>query len=372
MKKTKVLIAAGGSGGHIFPAVALARNLREDKGVSEVRFVGGNKELDRRIFKKEGLDFFLLTANKLPYKISFKLVSFFIKLSFDFIKSLFIILTYRPDVVVGFGGYVSFPIIFAAFIFKVPRIVHEQNVVAGRANKVLFKIADKVAISFKETEKFLKGGDAGKVVFTGNPIRREIFKDDKTFGNRSLGLSESKFTILVVGGSQGAHFLNETFVSALRELSEESRRALQVIHLTGVKDYEWALKAYSELAGLQYRVYSFLDRIEEAYSASDLIVTRSGASALFEIALFGKPMIIVPYPFAMSHQLENANAFAKKGAAVVVEEKGLSPHIFKDIISKLLADKEKLSNMGRAAKSLSVKDASDNLAREVLKLSEEK
>ena len=145
------------------------------------------------------------------------------------------------------------------------------------------------------------------------------------------------------------------------------RKGLQVIHITGIKDYEGVSHSYEKL-GLENRTHSFIDRIEDAYSASDLVVTRSGASAVFEVAYFGRPMVLVPYRFALSHQSENAKVFAKRGAAVLLEEKGLTAEIFKETLSRLIYDRNRLNEMGRAAKSMSVQNASDNMVSEILEL----
>lgn len=363
----RILIAAGGSGGHIFPAVALARTLKEKDGSLNIKFVGSNKALDRRIFEKEGFGYSLLSANKLPYKLTPQVILFFVRSAFDLVRSFFIIVSYRPDVVIGFGGYVSCHIIFFAYLFRIPKIVHEQNAVPGRANKILFRLADSIAISFEETRRYIGGPDRKKIIFTGNPIRPEMFGADRAHAIKSFGLEEGKFTILVIGGSQGAHFLNETFINTLSTFDERIRSSLQVIHLTGLKDYEWALGAYGGL-GLVNRVYSFIDRIEEAYSASDLVITRSGASAIFEIASFGKPMILVPYPFAMSHQSENARVFSEKGAAIEIEERVLTARTFKDNILGLLNDRSRLNKLAESAKGLSVPEASGRLAGQVLRM----
>lgn len=363
----KILIVAGGSGGHIFPAIALARTLKDRAADIDIRFVGSNNALDKRIFEKEGFPFSVISSNKLPGKASWRLPLFFVKLVSDMLSSSLILLSYRPDIVAGFGGYVSFPMIFFASLFGIPRILHEQNVSAGRANKFLFRFADKIAISFKETGPLL-GPYAGKAVFTGNPVRREIFRDDRELGISRFGLDERRFTILVIGGSQGAHFLNETFIRSLNGTEEALRGTLQVIHITGIKDYEWAIKEYDCLKGIEARVYSFIDRIEEAYSASDLVVTRSGASAIFELAFFAKAMILVPYPFANAHQAENAQIFSEKGAAVKLDERSLSVKLFKDTLLGLVNDKDRLRKMGESARTLSVPNASSNLADEVLSL----
>jgi UDP-N-acetylglucosamine--N-acetylmuramyl-(pentapeptide) pyrophosphoryl-undecaprenol N-acetylglucosamine transferase len=229
---------------------------------------------------------------------------------------------------------------------------------------MLFRFADRIAISFKETKTYLSAYEE-KVVFTGNPIRASLLKNDKRGGIKKFGLDPEKFTMLVMGGSQGAHNLNKAFLRALSEMDKSVRSSLQIIHITGVTDYGWAGGAYKELS-VEHRVHSFLDSIEEAYSASDLIVTRSGASAIFEIAYYGKPMILIPYPFALSHQSENAGIFSKRGAAVQIEEKDLSSGIMKDKIEYLLKDRKKMSEMGENARRISVPDSSHSLAREVL------
>ncbi len=362
----KILIASGGSGGHIFPAIALAEELRLKESSADIMFVGSDKALDRRIFEKEGFKYRLLSANKLPYKASFNTLLFALKLSIDILKSLTIIINYKPDAVVGFGGYISSPVIVAAYILGVPRMVHEQNVVPGRANAMLFRFADRIAVSFNETKDHL-GIYAKKAVFTGNPIRASLLKDDKPGNIKKLGLDPKKFTILVIGGSQGAHNLNKAFLESLSKMGEDIRHTLQIIHITGVADYGWANSAYKELS-IEHRVYSFLDRIEEAYSASDLVVTRSGASAIFEIAYFGRPMILIPYPFALSHQSENARIFSARGAALKIDEKDLSGDIMQDRIEGLLKDRNKLSEMGGSARRMSAPNSSRSLAEAVLSI----
>ena len=361
----KVVIAAGGSGGHIFPAVALARRLEKKGRGANILFVGSRKELDRRIFEKEKFDHRLISGNKMPYGVSLKMVPFAFMLFADVLRALSILFSFRPDVVVGFGGYVSWPVTISAFLLGIPRVVHEQNVVPGRANKILFKIADSIALSFDRSTDLL-GGNGHKAVVTGNPIRDSMFKDDKASGIRRFGLSSDKFTILVIGGSQGARSLNRTFVNALSGLDMEKKKRIQVIHITGIKDYDEVSRAYEE-TGLENRTHSFIDRIEDAYSASDLVVTRSGASAIFEIAFFGRPMVLVPYPYAMSHQTENARVFADNGAAVMFDEKKMDVESFRNTISALVDDRRRLDVMASSAKSLGVPGAADALANLVIK-----
>ncbi|MFA6078534.1 MAG: undecaprenyldiphospho-muramoylpentapeptide beta-N-acetylglucosaminyltransferase [Candidatus Omnitrophota bacterium] len=363
----RILIAAGGSGGHIFPAVALARKLKEKEGSVDILFVGSDKAIDKSIFIKEGFRYALLSSNKLSYKKSIKTVIFFLRLILDSIRSFFIVASYRPDSVAGFGGYVSAPISLAAYILRVPVIAHEQNVVPGRANKILFNIARTIALSFKETGSRL-GKNAAKVVFTGNPIRATLVRSDRAESLKKHGFGADKFTMLVMGGSQGAHVLNEKFVHAVSMMEESARKNIQVIHITGIKDYSWAVREYEKM-GIDHRVYSFTDNIEDAYSASDLVVTRSGASAIFEVALFGKPMILVPYPFAMSHQAENARVFTKNGAAIEIDEKDLQPEVFRDRIVSLINNRSALDALASGARKMGMPQASDDLAQAVLRVS---
>lgn len=362
----KIIIAAGGSGGHIFPAIALGSSLSAPGKNIEIMYIGSDKALDRRIFEKEGVRYKVLSANKLAYNISVRTAAASFKLLADIFRAISIISSYRPDVAVGFGGYVSFPVIFAARLFGIPTIVHEQNVVPGRANRLLFNLAERIAVSFEETKGSI-GKYAGKCVFTGNPVRAGISASGRAAGVKRFGLDEKKFTILVIGGSQGASFLNRTFVAALSSMNSESRSSIQAIHITGVKDYEWALKSYGEL-GIEHRVHSFVDKIEDVYAPADIVITRSGASAIFELALLQKPMILIPYPFAMSHQLDNALVFSGKGAALLVEEKDLSAGHLTGLILGLVHNRSRMESLSDAAGRLAQPRAADNLAGEVIAL----
>jgi len=208
-------------------------------------------------------------------------------------------------------------------------------------------------------------GRKNKFSITGNPIRSRGIVPDRAAALKSFGLDAAKLTVLVMGGSQGAHVLNESFVRSIALMERSFRAGLQIIHLTGVKDYEWAVAEYCKMGAgedMATRVHSFIDRIDDAYSAADLVVTRAGASALFEVAYFEKAMIVVPYPYAMSHQLENARAFSSRGGAIVIEEKDLQGAFFKDTLEGLLRDRAKLKALGVAAKSFSSSHASDRLA----------
>ncbi len=362
----KIMIAAGGSGGHIFPAIALGRSLSALGKDIEIMYIGSDKALDRRIFEKEGVRYKVLSANKLSYNISARTVAASFKLLADTFKAIWMLSSYKPDVAVGFGGYVSFPVIFAARLFGIPTIVHEQNVMPGRANRLLFSLAERIAVSFEETKGSI-GKYAEKCVFTGNPVRAGISESGRSAGAKRFGLDEKKFTILVIGGSQGASFLNRTFIAAISSMGSGSRSSIQVIHITGVRDYEWALRSYEDL-NIEHRVHSFVDKIEDVYAPADIVITRSGASAIFELALLRKPMILIPYPFAMSHQLDNALVFSEKVAALVVEEKDLNAGDLAGLILGLVEDRSRMKGLSDAAGRMAQPQAADDLAGEVIAL----
>jgi len=364
----RIVIAAGGSGGHIFPALALAEKLREVKPGVDIVCIGSNRPLDRRIFERESLSFYLLSANKLPYRVSWGLVPFCVRSAFDLVKMIVIYSRKRPDAIIGFGGYVSCPAIIAGKLFSVPTVLHEQNVVPGRASRLLFNFVDMIALSFAQTVSRM-GRAGGRARVTGNPIRAQVMKDDRALGARRFGLDQDKFTMLVIGGSQGAHTINKVFLDALALIDPAIRRSLQTIHITGPKDYHWAAARYEE-AGLEARVFSFIDKIEEAYSASDLAITRSGASAICELAFFGRAMILIPYPYAASHQAENARVFAEKGAACVIEERELTPELFKEHILSLYRDRKRREALSASAKELGMPQAAELLAGCVCEMAE--
>ena len=366
MSGVRILIAAGGSGGHIFPAIALARGLKSIEPGAELLFIGNARPLDRRIFEREGVRYSLLSDNKLPYGLTFRAIPFLIKLAFDIVKSLFIVAAYRPQAAVTFGGYVSGPAMLACYMCRVPSIAHEQNVIPGRANRLFFRLADRIAVSFEETRGLLSA-DTGKVMVSGNPIRPDMSRRERSDAIAIFGFREDKFTILVIGGSQGAHFLNETFVKAVSNCDKGIISALQVIHITGIKDYDWVEGEYDRL-GISHRAFSFIDRIDDAYSASDLAVTRAGSSAIFELASFGVPMILIPYPYARGHQIANAEIFSDRGAAIKIEEKDLSADRLKVTISGLINDRARLKGLSDGARRMSNAAASETLAKEVLKL----
>lgn len=352
----KVLIACGGTGGHIFPGISLAQELRARDGVKDIILVGTSHLLERKIFGSSGLRYAIIPTAKLAIN-PFKFLIFLIKFTVASLKSVWLLLKFDPDVVVGFGGYASFPMCVFAALFGKRLFIHEQNYLPGLANKIVSDFATAVAVSFRETERFFKK----RVVCVGNPIRKQLLKDDKENALKSFGLSLEKFTILVMGGSQGSHRINMLVADLMGLLKDEDKKQIQIIHIAGTRDYSIVCDRYKG-RDLETKVYDFVYDIGLAYRAVDLVISRAGATVIFEIAALGLPSILIPYRYAGGHQYYNARAIEKEGGAIVLDEMNLTPAILKDRIFELKNNRARLNTMSECAERFSVPDAAKRLA----------
>jgi len=355
----KIVIATGGSGGHIFPALCVARELREVQ--HDVFFLGAGGVMLEKI-KNEGFQLKILPAKGFSARSA---AAFFdstfamaksMREAFQFLKNL------KPEVVVGFGGYGAFASVFTAFLLRYPTLIHEQNIIPGRANKILSKIANRIAVSFKESKKYF---DSNKTVLTGCPchdrspaiLKEEIFSRFK--------LSPGKTTILVLGGSQGSRRINEVFLNTAQALKKGLD--FQVIHIAGKNDYASLKKGYLE-ANIPCCVFDFIDEIEQAYKIADVAVSRAGALSLFELAAFKLPAVLIPYPFAGGHQKANARILSEAQMARIIEENELTADkLGREIIS--LIDEQKKTPVQKS-KSLDFyfPDAAKRIAKEIVSL----
>jgi UDP-N-acetylglucosamine--N-acetylmuramyl-(pentapeptide) pyrophosphoryl-undecaprenol N-acetylglucosamine transferase len=341
--------------------VATAGRIEQDHGAN-VFFVASSRRIDRNILGDTHYRAFYLTVNPMPHSFGVKKILVFItRLVADIIRSFLILIKIRPDAVAGFGGYSSGAIVCAARICGLPVLLHEQNLLPGRANRLLCRIADTVAVSFGKSEKFFSRHKCN-VVFTGNPLREEICrKKDKVKARESLGLHPDKFTFLIMGGSQGSTFLNRTVTEGAGMLKKCKADEFQIIHLTGRKDHEKVAEFY-RMNGVNARVFSFLGDIETAYSACDTAVSRAGAAAIFELAFYGKAMILVPYPNPKNNQRSNAEYFAARRAAVTLEEKNITPEGMADIMLRSMSDAGFREGLAANAGAESLPEAAADLA----------
>jgi len=357
----RILIVAGGTGGHLFPAIRLGEELAL-RGYSEVSFVTSSRKRDKEILKKECAT---LPIIPLQSKSPLAVLNFIARLFTGTIKSLFLILRLRPEVVVGFGGYLTGPIVLLAALLGKKTIIHEQNVYPGKANRMLAGSVDKIAVSFPETLNYLKKFES-KIVVSGNLLRREL--DFRNPGGCQHGnlrrCGSNSFTILAMGGSQGAHALNRLIPEAVGLMDNEKKHLLEMIHIAGYKDEEDVKRLYAD-KDINNRVFSFTEDIAGLYSECDFVIGRSGATTVSELLYLGKPSILIPYPHGNGHQRLNAKILGDRGDAILLEEKGLRAEHLRDAIMKFM-DKGVLREMSARARSSNATDACDTLIKAVI------
>jgi UDP-N-acetylglucosamine--N-acetylmuramyl-(pentapeptide) pyrophosphoryl-undecaprenol N-acetylglucosamine transferase len=347
----KILIATGGTGGHIFPAIETAKALRV-RG-HHVSFAGVLGPAEEKI---KALDFpvYQLAARGLNDR-SFlgwlEFISIMLKAVF---RSFGVVRKCAPDKIIGFGSYGAFPVVMAGILMRCPVLIHEQNVVPGKANTLLSKIVKKVAISFEGSRKYF---DPAKVVWTGCPCHNSALPS-RSEGLIAFGLEDYKKTIVLIGGSQGSQRLNEIFFELMNELSPAH---FQAIHMTGPRDFSLYEKRYRE-AHLPVKTYAFIDQIAQAYAAADIIIARAGAATVSELGLLGVAAVLVPYPFAGNHQKYNADVLADAGAAIIIEQKDLSRSSLKEAVTRMLLSNFSREDILRKTKGLFQTDAALQLA----------
>jgi UDP-N-acetylglucosamine--N-acetylmuramyl-(pentapeptide) pyrophosphoryl-undecaprenol N-acetylglucosamine transferase len=353
----KIIIASSNTGGHIFPALSLAQKLKQKN--FQIYFVTDKGRIENKIIEK-GFNLETISATKLYLNSPLAFLNSVINLLKSFPESAAIINKINPDVVIGFGGYASFPAVMTAGIYKIPVIIHEQNVIPGRVNRIASFFAKKVAVSFPEAKKYF---NSRKVITTGCPIREDLFQVGKDAALKEFNFKSDKFTILVMGGSQGSHKINEQFIKVISKIEDISM--FQIIHLTGRNDFNYVKNTYGR-TGVSACCVAFLEEMSYAYSIADLIISRAGASTLAEIITFKIPSVLIPYPFAYGHQKANAIILAEKGASIIIEDKDLSAEKLKEVLLQFLNSRDSLKKMKDALDKINVLNAADNLAELVI------
>jgi UDP-N-acetylglucosamine--N-acetylmuramyl-(pentapeptide) pyrophosphoryl-undecaprenol N-acetylglucosamine transferase len=355
----KVLIAGGGTGGHVYPGIAVAEEIARTRPGSEVVFVGTRRGLEAQAVPEAGFRIRFTWSRGLPRRAWWRWPAALFSNLVGFLQALGAVAGEKPDVVLGTGGYVSGPVTLAAWILRCPIVLQEQNSVPGLANRWLAQIADEVHLSFVEARSYFRRRDHLKV--TGNPIRTHILGGDRASALQEFGLSPSRPTVFVFGGSRGAHRVNDAALEAMSRL--KGRVNVQFILQTGREDFEWA-RSLVEREELPTRVMPFLRRIHQAYAAADLVVCRSGAMTLAEIAACGTPAILVPYPHAAhNHQVINAVNLVDRGAAAMILDRELTGERLAQEIAHWLADRQALSRMSAHARTFARPDAAERIVR---------
>jgi UDP-N-acetylglucosamine--N-acetylmuramyl-(pentapeptide) pyrophosphoryl-undecaprenol N-acetylglucosamine transferase len=351
-----IVIATGGSGGHLFPALQVARELKK-KG-HHVFFVGafyvGKEQIEKAGFPFQELQVKGLRKGK-PLQNA-RAVFLFIK---AFVRSCQVLRKYKTDVVAGFGGYGAFSVVLAAVFLRYPTLIHEQNVVPGKANALLAKFVRRIAVSFPQTLGYF---DKKKTVLTGCPSHLPMAGVDREKVFKRFPLDPRRKTILVFGGSQGSRRINEEFMKSAEIL--KGVLDFQVVHICGKADYRGLADRYARL-GIPFALFEFLEDIDDAYQAADLVISRAGAVTVTELALFLKPSILIPYPYAHGHQKKNAEILSEANLGRMIEEKDLTPEVLKDMILDMLRDPLDMARGKNRLREHFVVNAGQNLATEV-------
>lgn len=378
----KILFTGGGSGGHLFPVLAIIRELKrqtkknqENELIKPLQFyfVGPKSEYGIKLLENEGVIVKIIEAGKIRKYLNIKsifqnIIDILYKIPISFVQAFLYLKKIEPDFVFGKGGYGAVPINLAATKLKIPIFLHESDIVAGKTTKMFASSAVKIFTSFKETK--IDNIHTEKIVYTGNPIRKEILNGDREEGKRIFKLTDEKPIIFVWGGSQGAERINNIILIILPELL----KSFEIIHQCGEKNINeiWSTaQILVKKEGLikNYHPRSFLTakELKHAFTVSHLIISRAGSGAIFEIAAVGKPSILLPLPEAtQAHQAKNAHAYAADGSALIIEQKNPTPAWLYENIMSIFSNSEKLKTMGNAALAFAKPNAAKVIAKSLM------
>ncbi len=364
--KEKVIITGGGTGGHVFPGIAVAQELLK-RPETEVLFVGKQSGSETKWVTDAGFKFKGIRASGFPRSLSLRLLTFWFDLGAGLMEAGRLIDQFKPSVVFSTGGYVSVPVSLVAALRGVPVALLEPNVVPGLAARFLALFSKRIFVGFEQTTpSFSKG----RTQWTGIPVREEIRTADKSESLKHFKLEPRAATVLMLGGSQGAHALNQYMTDAIEKLGQGYHQ-VQVIMMTGWTDYQTIVDRL-EKCPLKVVLRPFIGNIHEAYAAADLVVARSGAMTCAEILSRGLPAVFIPYPHASGHQEMNARILEKAGSAVVITEKQLESEKLIETLDELLANPEKMKTMGEKAGGLARPDASAKIVEALFELTEQR
>lgn len=361
MKKLKFILSGGGTGGHIYPAIAIANELKSRFPDAEFLFVGAQDKMEMQKVPQSGYAIEGLWIAGLQRKLTLQNAMFPLKLVNSLWKSRKIIKKFKPDVVIGTGGFASGPLLQVANSLNIPTVIQEQNSYPGITNKLLSKKANAICVAYENLERFFP---KDKIVFTGNPVRQDILDIDskRSEALSYFNLDESKKTLLIIGGSLGARRINQLIA---KELDFFRNNNLQIFWQCGnlyMADY----KHFSEIENVQ--VVSFIDRMDLIYAAADFVISRAGASSVSELCLVGKPTIFIPSPnVAEDHQTKNAKAIVDKNGALLIKENELDEK-FESVFNKLIHDENLQKSLSENMKKLAKPNATKDIVEQIVKL----
>ncbi len=368
----KVIIAAAGTAGHINPGIAIANKIKQEDKTSEIIFIGTTRGLENDLVPRAGYKLKTIDAYGLSFKISIENIKHMIKTIEGIGEAKKIIKEFKPDIVIGTGGYICGAVITAAHSLKIPTLLHESNSFPGKAVKMLAKKTDTILVSFEDAIPRIK--NAKKIVYTGTPvkIKKQTYKINKKQEIvEKMGLTLSKPIILIFGGSQGAQKINEAILGIIQN---KLNKDYQIIWATGPKQYDTIKEKLEDMniniSFLQNaKIVPYIYNMEEIMNVADLIVSRSGAMTITEISNLGKPSILIPLPnVSGNHQMYNAKVLENKKAAKIIKNDELNASILNNTIKEIVLDKNKQIEMGKNAEKVSTKDVESKIYKEILEL----
>jgi UDP-N-acetylglucosamine--N-acetylmuramyl-(pentapeptide) pyrophosphoryl-undecaprenol N-acetylglucosamine transferase len=349
-KRKKIIICGGGTAGHIHPALAVGKKLIEKDPECSLTFIGSTRQLEKRIMAHYEAHFIPLHIEGIKGR-GIKILKSLLLLPLSFLKSLWVLLRIKPDLVIGAGGYSSGPVVLLASWLRIPTLIMEQNIQPGFTNRLLRRWVKKAVVSFERSLPYFKG----KGIFIGNPVREEFYHLTPKARNGWL-------TLLIFGGSQGSHFLNEGIVRTL-PLLKEKKEHLKIFHQTGEKDWEWVDESYKKEGFQEVMVAPYFEEMAYYFQKSDLIISRAGASTIAELIASQKASLLVPFSKAAdNHQFINAQELAKIDGAEVITEEEFSPSTMAKRICHYSQNKQKITQMEKNLAPLKVRDAADRIA----------
>ncbi len=367
----KIAIVGGGTGGHVYPGIAVARAFKEK---SEIIFLGQKDKIEGEEVPKAGFKLIPISASPISRRLSFSLFRTGWNLLRGTFQSFFILRKFRPDIILGTGGYVAAPALLGAVFLKIPIILHEQNAFPSLTNRLLSRRARVVCISFPPAEKFFPR--ANKVVLTGNPVRPEVTNYCREKAREELGLKGEDRLVLIAGGSQGAKSLNTAVVRWLK--NNEIKKDWKIVHSTGKKNYQDVINYYKKL-GVNPKEKKYLtlapyiENMAQFLAASDLFVGRAGATTVSEIITRGLPAILIPYPYAAEdHQTANARYLEENKAAIILPDEELEEGKLASLVEELLNDPKNLGKMSKNSSNLGWKDSIEKISQEIESVFREK
>jgi len=362
-KKFTVVITGGGTGGHVFPAIAVVQELKQDSDVEKIYYVGCERNMEKSAAEAENIEFFSINVCGMPRTKDLKLVKWFIELFFATQKCKKYLKKIKPDIVFGTGGYVSGPVLLAAKSLKIPYVVHDCDAYPGIVNRFMAKWASAVSISFEQAEKYL---NAKNTILNGNPIRQSFFSQDRDKFIKEMDLFLERKTILAMGGSQGAEKINNAVLNAAETLISNG---YQIIHQIGKKNYDKYMENLREnhpnLADNQfYKPQAFFENMPAVLNSVDIAISRAGSLSISELNLCGLPSILVPYPYAAAnHQRHNARAMEQAGASLYLEDLDCNAENIINFVTEILNSPEKYNEMKEANKSLAKPNSTKNIIK---------